>query len=344
MRKYLGVLVIVAVLTLFTGAVHAEKLATLNEILKPDYLAVDKEQIYVVQGAEVFIYSLKDYKLITKFGKAGEGPQEFKINPFNPLASVLVFPYQDELVINSLGRVSTFSKKGEFIREMSTKDPMLSYVRPIGDGYIGMKTTAGAQFKNMTQAVALYDKDFNKKKDVYALQAMKDGKSVQPQVNTFFQLTSGKIVLSGEDEFVVNIYNSSGEKISSIKRDYKRLKLTDEFKKRYFKILEEAFKNLPPTFFEQYKKSIFFKDYFPAVQFAYAADNTVYILTYDENDDMVETFVYDINGKFLKRTMLPLSFKGLRYVFLRYIKNNHLYQFIENEEEETWELHGMKIL
>jgi hypothetical protein len=42
---------------------------------------VDKNQLYITDGASVFIYSLKDYQLQKKFGKRGEAPGEFLVDP-----------------------------------------------------------------------------------------------------------------------------------------------------------------------------------------------------------------------------------------------------------------------
>jgi uncharacterized protein YlbG (UPF0298 family) len=71
----------------------------------------------VTQEATVFIYSLKDFKLVKKFGKAGEGPREFRILPQLPLN---IDARTDQIIVNSFGKVSYFTKQGEFIKEVKT--------------------------------------------------------------------------------------------------------------------------------------------------------------------------------------------------------------------------------
>jgi hypothetical protein len=59
-----------------------------------------------------------------------------------------------------------------------------------------------------------------------------------------------------------------------------------------------------------------------------------------KKDETDEFFIYNFNGQFLKRLFLPAAYlDGLRPC-PTYIKDNKLYQLIENEEEEEWELHA----
>ena len=54
---------------LFFTFVHAKKIATLEELIKPDIMFIGDDRMYITEGASIYIYSLKDYKLIKKFGK-----------------------------------------------------------------------------------------------------------------------------------------------------------------------------------------------------------------------------------------------------------------------------------
>ena len=104
---------LVLILILFSMVTFGEKLATLEGLSKPGSLAVDPycPQFYVTEEATIYIYSLADFKLKTKFGKAGEGPQEFHIIPGTN--GLVVQPLKDSLLINSMRRVSFFSKEGK---------------------------------------------------------------------------------------------------------------------------------------------------------------------------------------------------------------------------------------
>ena len=81
--KRLILVILILVVSLFC---YSEKVAVLNEIMKPSLsFAVDGTQLYIPEEGQIFIYSTNDYKLVKKFGKAGEGPQEFRLHPRLPM-------------------------------------------------------------------------------------------------------------------------------------------------------------------------------------------------------------------------------------------------------------------
>ena len=76
----------------------ADKVIPLGEIGKPDAIAVDDQQIYIAEVATIHILS-RDGKYIKKFGKRGEGPEEFLVVPNLPL---YITRRPNDLVISSL--------------------------------------------------------------------------------------------------------------------------------------------------------------------------------------------------------------------------------------------------
>ncbi|HLP44706.1 MAG TPA: hypothetical protein VK469_02100, partial [Candidatus Kapabacteria bacterium] len=52
-----------------------------------------------------------------------------------------------------------------------------------------------------------------------------------------------------------------------------------------------------------------------------------------------EFYIFDIKGTFLKKIMLPLKEKDERLWYPYTIGNGKLYQLVEDEDTETWELH-----
>ena len=106
----------VVILLVLTGVVFAEKVATLSPLKNPYEIQVEKDRLYITEGPVIFIFSANDFKLINKFGKRGEGPQEFKLNQGNDVVGLHILP--DYLQVNSLGRISFFTKDGTFKRVM----------------------------------------------------------------------------------------------------------------------------------------------------------------------------------------------------------------------------------
>lgn len=80
----------------------------------------------------IISFSVVDFKLKTTFGKIGEGPEEFKINPAG-VAKLQIDIQPDAIVVNSLARVTFFSKDGTYLKEAQISSG--SNFKAIGDRY-----------------------------------------------------------------------------------------------------------------------------------------------------------------------------------------------------------------
>ncbi|UCH97426.1 MAG: hypothetical protein JSV88_11390, partial [Candidatus Aminicenantes bacterium] len=142
-------LLILLVLLMLSPVTFAEKLATLPDIFRPCFLSVDDQQFYVAEGTTVYIFSLQDFALKKKFGKPGQGPQEFAPTPAGT-SGLRIYPQADSIVINSPGKVSFFTKDGTFIKEMKSGAGLMGgFFQPIGDQFAGMSFLMG-QDQSMT--------------------------------------------------------------------------------------------------------------------------------------------------------------------------------------------------
>ena len=134
--------------------------------------------------------------------------------------------------------------------------------------------------------------------------------------------------------------DDNGSKVSAVNRDYKRIKVGDDYKKgvhHYFKTSLST-----RDFYEGYfKNNLKFTDYFPAIQSFFVDNGKIYIQTYLKKGDKYEFFIYDLKGAFLKRLFLPVAYRDAFRAQAWTIKNNTFYQMIENEDE--WELHAVEI-
>ncbi len=105
----------------------------LPELINPDSITVDNHHIYITDRENIYIFSVVDFKLKTKFGKAGEGPKEFKINP-TAVVNLLV-DIQNTIIVNSNNRVTFFTKDGKYLKEVQISSG--SDFKQIGDNYVG---------------------------------------------------------------------------------------------------------------------------------------------------------------------------------------------------------------
>jgi hypothetical protein len=58
--------------------------------------------MYVSEGFSVYIYSLTDFQLKKKFGKKGEGPREFIVQPPVPL---IINLREDNIIVTGRGKI-----------------------------------------------------------------------------------------------------------------------------------------------------------------------------------------------------------------------------------------------
>ncbi|MCK4761200.1 MAG: hypothetical protein KAW12_03305 [Candidatus Aminicenantes bacterium] len=330
---------ILMIMLLMSAPGFTEKLATLPDLSKPTILAMDDTQFYVTEVASVYIYSLEDFKLKKKFGKQGEGPQEFKLmGEFG----LMVMPQEDHLLINSIGRLSYFTKEGEYIKERNVKGAFTpGFHQPLGKGFVGLGNARDQDSQSFFTTINLYDENLKKTKEIYRQESFKGGRFEFPQPTPFFYAIENKIIMGGEKEFVINILDAEANKTHSIKRDYKRVKVTEQYKER----VHHLFKTHPlyKQGYEQIKKMIKFPDYFPAILIHYVDNNKIYIVTYLEENEKYETFIYNTDGKFIKRVFLPIKYISVVQSNPLAFKDNKLYELIENEETEEWEMHAFPI-
>lgn len=327
------------VLILFiSGFVFAGKVVPFPDILKPETIAMDNESIFITEGASVYIYSLKDFTLKKKFGKTGEGPQEFKIFPGASYLRLSVLP--DYLLIESIGKLSFFAKDGTFNKEIKITAgmPMLGKYKPLGKGFAGL----GSAMEGNEQYVTtnLYDSTVKKVKEISRTKSPlpKPGHTMNPIVMIKFPVLyvyDNKVFVDGEDGGI-HVFDKDGKECTVIKHDYEKIKVTKKHIDKYIEYftMHPIYKRL----YERDKKLVKFPEYFPNVR-TYHIDKKVYVLTYGEKENKREFFIFDINGKLIKHTFLPLLEMNAQELYPYTTNNGKLYQLIEDEKTEQWELH-----
>lgn len=326
---------------LFIIPLQAEKVAVLKELMKPDMITIGDERIMVSERAAVHIYSVKDFCLIKTFGKEGEGPQEFQITPFGPPAAAI--PYKGKIYVTSFAKVSVFTNNGEFIKE--TKVAPFQFYRPFGDKFLFTGTTPGEK-DQVFLSVNLANDKYEKIKVLY-VSDVPMGQSFNmnfPMASFNFLPYKDKIyIVAGKEGFAIDVYDGNGTKLYRIKKKYKPLAVPGDYKKR----TEDWFLRNPyyKQFWEFFKQRISFKSEYPPIRDMIVADDRIYVLTYKMKEGMTECIVMDLKGKEEKRVfVLAPELLGMDFYAKYEIYKREFYTLLENEDEEVWELHRMKLL
>jgi len=323
---------------LISGVVMAKNSAVLPEILRPDSIVIDKDQFYVIEATTIFIYSKQNFKFVKKFGKRGEGPREFQVRQTQ---SVEVLPQPENLLINNQNKISYFSKDGNFIKEIKGTS-ILGFYRPIGKQYVGYGFTQENNKNYIT--FNFYDANLKMAKQFFRNERRgQRGGNIDPIAVTSIprlHTSDNKIFLNGKNG-QIQVFDDRGKKLYSIEQPYTKIKVTEDRKKRF----RDFFKTDPRTRgqYEALKDRIKFPDYFPIIRFYHIANQKIYLLTYKEKGENREFYIFDLQGNLLKRTMLPLPEMNALELYPYTTNKDKLYQLIENEDDEEWELHITEI-
>jgi hypothetical protein len=329
-------------LALLQAQAQAQKVAVFEEFGQPEGIYFGNGYIYVHERTTIFVYNPKDYKLVTKFGKEGAGPGEIKKNPFG--GPMPVTPYNGKVYISNFGKLSIFSKTGEFITEYKI-NPFENFL-PFGKKYICISTAPKeGNNKKIVLTLFLADENLKKGKMIY-----KSDFEVGPNANFDFPMTpfypvidkNKLFVIAGIHGFAIDAFDENGEKKYRIKRDYKRLKVPSSYKDKTL----EWFKTDPiyKRFYGFYQSRITIKDYYPPIYTMFADNGKLYVMTNQSKKEQRECIVMDQEGNEKKRIYLPVPESyGMDVTFHVTISDNYFYKLEENIDEETWELYRIKI-
>ncbi len=327
-------------LLLFLGGwtfIFADKVVLFPGLMKPGMMTIDKDRLYIADGATVYIYSVKDFSLEKKFGKIGEGPGEFLIAPQFTYTNVDVKILPDRILVNSLSKMSYFTKDGKFINEMKPAT-WLWYLTPLGKNFVGRRTIVENNLRY--HLVTLIDANFKDTKEIYREVAFYQlNKTLDPvgRRTAVFHVYNNKLMVDDKDKGLIYIFDVNGKKIKTISHPFKRVKFTKAHEKK----LIEFFLGDPvirPQY-EATKHLVKFSSYFPYIWDHRPANDKIYVLTYEEQDGKNKFYIFAMNGTFLKTSLMEMPQIDAERPYPYVIANEKLYQMVENEKEEEWELH-----
>ena len=178
---------------------YSTKIVPLPGHLKPFRIRVEGNHFYITEGPRIFIYSLENFKLIKTFGKAGEGPQEFKLPP--EFSTKLDFG-DNKILVSSVGKVSFFTKNAEFIKEQRAQFMnLINMHRMLGNHIVGEKLMQDHGVRYI--ALNLYDGQLKKIKEIhrykfYLQRSQKFNPIIRGLYLANFYIQEEKIFVGGE--------------------------------------------------------------------------------------------------------------------------------------------------
>ena len=347
MRKIL--IIVLLLIILFTLGIYGEKIATLPELTKPESITMDKDELVAVEGATIFVYSTRDFKLLRKFGKQGQGPGELTAAP-NYSNKISLFP--DHILVESLNKLVYFSREGKLLKEIKKTRFNMIQTMPLGDNFVVNKMDFNQKEKKVFHCIALHNAELKEIRELYRMDFMQQGQPPNGVIDMLFdypavRIYNGKIFIEQSAHgFIIEIFNSDGKKLNRIQKNYQKIKVTQKYKDEVFSRLKGDRLIKLMGGWQNFKKlfKLHFPDAFPPIQGFDVSQDKIFVQTYKEVDNKYEFIVMDFQGKILKRIFLP-KFRNVSLVGsilgtkLDLIHGNHLFYLLEDEDDEEWHLY-----
>lgn len=329
----------------------AEKVGEFEEVYKhPNLSGIDEEYIYILDSEAYTInaYGKKDFKLKVRFGRKGEGPGEFTI-----IQGFQV--YHDFIYVNSPGKSSYFSKKGELLKEIKNP-PHLIPCLPCGENYItneyAMPDENNISSPYIEKKIVLVGPGFETREVLFQKRmntSMTYNKETgEPTIRLFpdyvgFQIYNDRIYMgyANTEDFTFTIFNADGDILKEIKRPIKKREIPGIIK-------ESILKKKHQTIYNQRQLKILFYNHYPAFANFYVADDRIYISLFPGKERQV-IVVLDLNGALIDTLAVsfdPIVFERSSYRFLykNLVYGGYRYFLEDNEETSQWELWRSPIL
>jgi hypothetical protein len=334
-----NVLMVMVLMLMCFGHVRAADPVELSDLTRPSMFIVNFDRIYVLEQATVRIYSLKDFSLIKKFGRAGEGPKEFKYSADGGRPLSMSF-FKGQLIVNSEMKMSFFDKDGIFKREQKVSVDRLLF--PINGKYLGIGPTA-REAKSICIGFSIFDSQFKSPQVIFIsdVEMNNPNRFVLPMTSfTYNPVYKGRIyVNSSSDEFRIHVYNIEGKKEYSIEKQYPRIKIPDRFLNdamAFFKV-HPNFKNA----IDYLKRILVIRDYFPPIRDLQIVEDHIYVLTFKRKGSLWELIKLDLKGNEKGRVFIPLSdYEYFTWYPVFYsVYKEKIYSLVEDVEDEVWKVH-----
>ena len=187
--------------------------------------------------------------MIKTFGRAGEGPGEFKINPIDKIG-LRIIVNEKHILVNSWGKLLIFTRDGTFIEEKKTTHNIhAQFFKPLGKKYVGFNRAniddVNYYFVNFYDPTTL-----QKEKEIHRQKGFLTSSSIDPmrlalllkndtRRGPIYQVCNNRLFLEGEDCRIF-VYDPQGKELRSFSlHDYEKLEITEEFKKEAVRQIKE---------------------------------------------------------------------------------------------------------
>jgi hypothetical protein len=306
------------------------------------YMKVDqKGNLYIAESKQRKFYVLEPGgKLLSSFGRQGEGPGEFKwLDNF--------FIINDYLIVPDMANIHYLSRKGDFIKDVNPGKMMFSRIF-IDENRLVKLSYLSFQKKNEPNYIELYNLETKKsnklarlKSEEGVLKYSKGATNIVLRVRRtkpemVFAADSQALFYGNNDLYQINKIDFNGKPLLSFSIEgRKKNSISQDAKLNHFRNRVRIFDNLPKDAVKEMLKQV--PDQSPYFhQILIDKKGRIYVLLIDlEHQNQQAVDIFSPAGKYLYHTVIDLSENFERIIVLAFsFARGELFAFAEDEEGE----------
>jgi hypothetical protein len=346
------IMFILLVLVIMVIRALPDEAHVLKDLTRPDSLRVDNDDLYVAQGTTILVYSLKDFSITRKFGKAGFGFGELRRGVEWPN---LIRVYNDHILVETENKLVYFNKEGTPLKEIRKPRDTAIFL-PVGNHFVGKLYLHHKSSNIQYMRIVTCDTQANEIKEIYRQMWFQQYIPTGFQIQLFsdylnYEVYDDKIFIEKSlDGLFIEVYDSDGNKLYQIRKPYEKMRVTPAEKEPAIAKLKNDEKGhlmikLLGSWENVLKQmSITFPEYKPPMRNIGIDNNKIYVQTFKQQENKDEFIIMDLKGNILKTVFLPAGNRpgvedkiyGVKYYT---IVNDKYYYLKKNEEKNAWALH-----
>lgn len=308
-----------------------ENIYSLSDLINPSFVIMDGKRVYIEDGTSVKLFDRSNFKYIRAIGREGQGPGEFLDS-----ATPQILP--DLLLVSSSNKISFFTLAGEFVEDK--KHTIFgSILKAINNKFVGYEWI----FEEDFVAYYLYDSNFKAIKELHRGKALIHPSGQRDLFEIFFYDTyKDKIVVAQRDGFTIDIFDSNGNLIHSIRHEDKSVPFTNDDRAKVLRYWKED-RGYEQGQIKSLEKRTNFPDFYPSIHTCRIADGKIYIFTYEKRDNEkrdnnFKCLIYNIEGDYIKTSYIPLKMLAPNLAVPFAINGRNIYQLIYSMEDDDWKI------
>jgi len=294
-------------------AAREDRLGLLPEGMSPDAAAFSENELYVLHRGTITVFSLPDVTRRRAFGGSGRGPG--KLSPRHQFDQGLRLA-AGRVLVEDNDKLVSYSQAGRLIGE-ARKPQNTTWFLPIGDRFVAKSMIVTGRPPTQIIRAALYDASLHEIAELYRQPWFQ-----QPAPNGFttelpgdllhYAVVGNRIWIDASPRgFVIEVFDQTGARVSTIARPYTPLRLTPEERARQLRAVRQekrVAEMVAQTGSWEQLRTIWrfrFPDSVPAIRELQAWGQGAQVRTFERRDGLVRYVMLDAGGGNARDRWLP---------------------------------------